>query len=592
MEQRSLCGQRLRDPRDSQHQVRLFDRHRFRTNRAFFEVYLWRELITRCLKIIVAFSTGMTASTTRFLLEKALSQRLAGNWQDAVSLSEEAFRISTLAADVETIAEAIIAGAHTFREMGESELAAEHYELAEIVARLHDSAGLASRALNGCAIVLQERGDIQEAEAVYAEALRLALTDGDQLTIGNIEMNLGTLHAIRGELETARGFYDACLERYESIGHSRGVLGVLNNLGMLQIDAGRLESATTCLERALELARTSADVLSESTVQLNITQLLIAKGLLDAARSSCDEAFEISCRVGDQSGRSEALKHYGVIYRESGKLYLAETHLRDAIAVASDGGYPLQQAEAHRELALVMRSLGKNQQALESLNQAYGLFSRLQALPQKYEIHERLRQLEHDFLSVVSYWSESIDEKDDYTRGHCQRVASYACLLAERTGLGQDSLTWFRMGALLHDVGKTAIPIGLLNKPSDLSIEERAVVERHTVLGEELLSDIEFPWDIRPMIRSHHERWDGRGYPDGLSGEDIPWSARILRIADVYDALTTTRAYRTMLPPEEALALMATDVGAFDPDLFTVFRDAIIELQSNGTIATVAKQAV
>src|SRR5690606_18271708 len=115
--------------------------------------------------------------------------------------------------------------------------------------------------------------------------------------------------------------------------------------------------------------------------------------------------FEISCRVGDQSGRSEALKHYGVIYRESGKVYLAETHLRDAIAVASDGGYPLQQAEAHRELALVMRSLGKNQQALESLNQAYGLFSRLQALPQKYEIHERLRQLEHDFLSVVSYWS-------------------------------------------------------------------------------------------------------------------------------------------------------------------------------------------
>jgi hypothetical protein len=90
-------------------------------------------------------------------------------------------------------------------------------------------------------------------------------------------------------------------------------------------------------------------------------------------------------------------------------------------------------------------------------------------------------------------------------------------------------------------------------------------MERHTVIGDEMLAPVEFPWDIRPMVRSHHERWDGGGYPDGLAGEAIPFSARILRVADVFDALTTARSYRRRLTPEEALALMEGDEGSFDP---------------------------
>ena len=534
----------------------------------------------------------MSAASPQQLLESALSQRLAGNWQGAVALSEEAFRLGWHARDSRQVTEALLAIAHAYREMGDAEVAEEFYALAQTISLLHEDLGQASRALNGSAILLQGRGEMDRAEAAYGEARRLALLDGDALTIGNIDMNLGTLHAIRGDWETARTYYDDCLVRYEAISHERGIIGVLNNLGMLHIDFGRLEDASECLERALQMSRRAGDVLSEATIQLNITELLIEQGSLDAARTSCDEAFEIFSRVGEESGRSDALKHYGVIYRETGKLYLAEAHLKDAIALAASNGHVLQEAEARRELALVLRLLGKNQAALQALNEAYLLFSKLQAAPQEFDIRQRLQKLEDDFLSVVSYWSESIDEKDEYTRGHCQRVAGYACMLAERAGFHHDSIPWLRMGALLHDVGKTVIPLTLLNKPSNLSSEERAVVEQHTILGERLLSGVEFPWDIRPMIRSHHERWDGKGYPDGLKGEEIPFAARILRIADVFDALTTTRSYRSRLAPRAALDLMLMDSGAFDPTLLHSFDELVVNSSGSSEINVHSEQVI
>jgi putative nucleotidyltransferase with HDIG domain len=231
----------------------------------------------------------------------------------------------------------------------------------------------------------------------------------------------------------------------------------------------------------------------------------------------------------------------------------------------------LQEAEAQRELALVLRAMGRNREALAALNRAHNLFSMLQATQDQSDTNERLAHLENDFLSLVGYWGESIDEIDRYTRGHCQRVAAYACLMAEQIGVPQHEIVWFRMGALLHDVGKTALPEEILNKPGRLLPEERIIMERHTLLGEELLSQIEFPWDIRPMVRSHHERWDGDGYPDGLAGLDIPVSARILHIADVFDALTTNRSYRARMTADEARDLMRRDSTSFDPDHFALF---------------------
>jgi putative nucleotidyltransferase with HDIG domain len=152
-------------------------------------------------------------------------------------------------------------------------------------------------------------------------------------------------------------------------------------------------------------------------------------------------------------------------------------------------------------------------------------------------------------------------------------VASYACALARAAGLDDDVLLWFRMGALLHDVGKIVVPPEILNKPGKLTPDERTVIERHPDAGVELIGDIEFPWDIRPMVRHHHEAWDGSGYPLGLAGNEIPLPARILCVADVYDALASDRPYRSAFPHERTLAIMSSEAGTkLDPALFDLFR--------------------
>ena len=164
-----------------------------------------------------------------------------------------------------------------------------------------------------------------------------------------------------------------------------------------------------------------------------------------------------------------------------------------------------------------------------------------------------------------------------HTQGHCVRVADLACALWARVSAGNDgSLFWFRIGALLHDVGKLMVPADVLNKPGKLTDEEWALVRKHPSAGVELLADIEFPWDVRPIVESHHERWDGRGYPHGLAGEEIPLMARVLCIADVYDALTSHRSYKRALSHSEAMDIMRADVGTqFDPALFVAFEEVV-----------------
>jgi putative nucleotidyltransferase with HDIG domain len=135
------------------------------------------------------------------------------------------------------------------------------------------------------------------------------------------------------------------------------------------------------------------------------------------------------------------------------------------------------------------------------------------------------------------------------------------------------SLFWFRLGALLHDIGKIIVPNEVLNKAGDLTDEEWAMMKRHPEAGLELVSDIDFPGDVRAIIRNHHERWDGHGYPDGLAGDAIPFAARILCVADVYDALTSARSYRDSLSPAGAADVMRASTGQFDPQLLELFLD-------------------
>jgi putative nucleotidyltransferase with HDIG domain len=170
------------------------------------------------------------------------------------------------------------------------------------------------------------------------------------------------------------------------------------------------------------------------------------------------------------------------------------------------------------------------------------------------DVGGKVAELEGTYLAVVRAWGESIEASDRYTFGHSERGARHAVAMARELGLDEHEETTILLGAYLHDVGKVRVPHEILSKPGPLTRDERAVVEMHVVWGIELLASVEFPWDIKSIIRWHHEKYDGSGYPDRLVGNEIPVSAQIVGILRMYDALTTPRPNQPGLSPQQAFA--------------------------------------
>ncbi len=154
----------------------------------------------------------------------------------------------------------------------------------------------------------------------------------------------------------------------------------------------------------------------------------------------------------------------------------------------------------------------------------------------------------------------SIEAKDPYTEGHCDRLSKYSVALGEKLGLSEELRVALRRGGLVHDIGKLAVPEHILLKPGPLTAEERKIMEQHTIVGERICAPLRSFRHVLPIIRHHHEKQDGSGYPDGLKGEQIPLTARILQVTDIFDALTTDRPYRKALPTEKAFAIMREEV--------------------------------
>jgi putative nucleotidyltransferase with HDIG domain len=219
--------------------------------------------------------------------------------------------------------------------------------------------------------------------------------------------------------------------------------------------------------------------------------------------------------------------------------------------------------------------MGRNQEALTLLNTSHRLYRRLDARVDLVNVSSKVEALENTYLAVVRDWGQSIESADSYTHGHCERVAENAVAVAIALGLDDHEQKTIRLGAYLHDVGKVKVPHEILNKPGALSPEEFEVIQMHPVWGIELLANVEFPWDIKPIIRWHHEKHSGAGYPDRLRGDEIPLSAQIVGIVDVYDALTTTRAYRPAMTAEAAVGIMTKMRDSWSPAVFEAFMKAI-----------------
>ncbi|HYL38289.1 MAG TPA: HD domain-containing phosphohydrolase [Bryobacteraceae bacterium] len=179
--------------------------------------------------------------------------------------------------------------------------------------------------------------------------------------------------------------------------------------------------------------------------------------------------------------------------------------------------------------------------------------------------------------SILFALAQAVEHRDPHTGAHCQRLAVASVMLGEALGLSKPELTALFRGGYLHDIGKVAIPDAILFKTGVLDGDEWTIMRSHPLRGEEICRPMKSLWPVLPIIRNHHERWDGSGYPDGLAGEETPLLARILQVADIYDALITERPYKRALAPHEALAVMEEEVrrGWRDPELVSLFASTI-----------------
>src|ERR1700723_132555 len=235
---------------------------------------------------------------------------------------------------------------------------------------------------------------------------------------------------------------------------------------------------------------------------------------------------------------------------------------------------------------------------VSAINQLAGWQFSLLAFPIVYWIYRSyrtyLRRLEEQkkhaeeiaalHLRTIEALSLAIEAKDHTTHDHLRRVQIYAVEVGKELGLDESQLEALRAASVLHDIGKLAVPDHIISKPGKLTREEFEKMKIHPVVGAEILERVRFPHPVTPIVRSHHERWDGTGYPDGLRGASIPIGARILAAVDCLDALASHRQYRRALPLDEAMEKVASDSGkAFDPQVVEVLQRRYIELEALAT---------
>ena len=512
------------------------------------------------------------------LLHEARARERTGCMPEAVAAYEAATAAAALAGEHPVLAEALRRLAVVRHHRGESAEARELCRRSHAAARRAGNDVLAGEALNTLGGIDLETDAVADARQNFLRALELG-GESRQLR-ARVEQNLGILANIQGDFDEALTRYGRSLEASRASNDEHGCAIAYHNLGMVSADRQQFEAAERYFGQSHEIAERAGDAYLAGLCLVNHAKVHVARGRYEDARRNAESALAVFDQVGAESAKADAYRVLGMVYRETGRPALAEARLRSAIELAVSARALLNEAEASRELAILYQATGQNQQALTLLNAAHRLFGRLDARVELTHVDGKMAQLQATYLAVVREWGQSLESADPYTFGHCERVAQHGVAVARALGMDEHAQTTLQLGAYLHDLGKVRVPHELLSKPGPLTADEFEVVQMHPLWGIELLADIEFPWDLKPIIRWHHERYDGTGYPDRLRGDAIPLAAQIVGIVDVYDALTTTRPYRAAFSRAVALARIESCRRLWSETVYRAFLGSLAQPQT------------
>jgi len=299
-------------------------------------------------------------------------------------------------------------------------------------------------------------------------------------------------------------------------------------------------------------------------LKMNDYDCTLAASAMEARECLNDQSFDlVLCDVtmSEESG-IELASHIGAKYEDTAVIIVSEVDdpkITDAAIEAGAYGYIIKPFKQKQLLISVQNALRRRK--LEIANRNYQ-----QNLEQKVE--ERTAKLKGALYGVIQAMGRTIEYKDPYTAGHQRRVANLAVIIAMEMSIPQDHLEWILMAGKIHDIGKISVPIEILSKPAKLTEYEFAFLMTHPKVGCDIIAGIEFPWPIDQIILQHHEKINGTGYPQGLSGNDILLEARILCVADVVEAMASQRPYRPELGIKAALSEVSENRGVlYDPNV-------------------------
>ena len=521
----------------------------------------------------------------RDLIDEGMRQDLLGEYKSALKIFHEAVALSNKNKNGSLCAEALRRIGHIHSKTSEWAAALDRYgESLEVAKEAGDDIAVAN-AMCAMGTVYLERGEWKRVKACYEKALEIATAKKEPKLQAQIFNNLGAMYNILGEWKEAVWCYEKSIPLLRTMRSQRGLAETYNNLAMTYRDKNDLRTANRYFKKSLEMARSSGDIRLTATINLNRAEVSLKLNDLNEARDRCEEAFEILDRIKDKLGIAAALKLYGVIYREMHKYSLSLHHLSEAVRINQECHNPLGVAESLREEGLLYQEKGDSKEALITLSRSFKTFRDLKARKYLEDVDKKMYELEEIYFKIAQSMGEAVESKDTYTYGHSQRVACYAVEFAEHLGIDEEQKKSILLAAFLHDLGKVKVPKIILSKPGRLTEEEFDEIKKHPGWGLDKLQNIDFPWDIKPMIIHHHERYNGEGYPAGLAGENIPYGARLIALCDFFDALTTDRPYRPALTVKQAISIMKKESGKIlDPGLAPLFIRIIETKVKNATL--------
>jgi HD-GYP domain-containing protein (c-di-GMP phosphodiesterase class II) len=470
----------------------------------------------------------------------------------------------------------------------------------------------------------RELGLVEESRRYFEKCLQASWLEGNLSVMANVVNEMGNLCILEGKLDQAKEFFDKALNLARKL-DGNGLAGtVLKNLAgfnsllgkfgrkVREIDTRvatteqekewrraarsyyelgtafaqeeRPESAIPFFSRCIRMAKREEEreLFFESCLAISLSLVKVDRCF--QALSFVRRALATAKRSGDPQKITRGIIAFATIERIRGDWKRAEKALRRVEQICGASVPSVCHADILREAGLLEASKGQWKSAFAAMAEAHEMLVCIKGGERDAFLEMKLREVESCFYGAAKSVGQVVDMRCSEAPGHSERVARFGIRLADEIGLSPDESKGVFIAGFLHDVGMLKADRDMVGKLYP-GVRERSALRNHPVWGQELLEGIEFPWKVKQMIHAHHERCDGSGYPEELSGEEMPVGARVLAIADVYDVLTSPGHERRAYTGREALDIMEREMkGKFDERIFKVFKSMILEKRGVGMV--------